>query len=270
MGKKRITVLGSENESKLKDKRAVQLKQKKLRTGKDISPEKENIESIPEETAASAVTVSPEAEMVENTTSSKTAKVHVRSSAYKTAKLLVKVDQTYSISEALDLLKKISLTKFDPTIEMHIVLKSGSLNQTLDLPFSTGKTKKIALADAATISEIEAGNIKFDVLIASPDQMSKLVKFAKVLGPKGLMPNPKNGTVVADPQAAAKKMASAITVNLKTEKSAPVIHLSVGKLSQKTTELEKNIATVKSALPSGNVKKIVLKSTMSPGIKLTI
>lgn len=270
MGKKRITILGSEDESKLKDKRAVQLQQKKLRIGKDVSPEKENIQPAPEETTTAPVIASPEVKPAENTTPSKTAKVHIRSSAYKTAKLLVKIDQTYSITDALDLLKKISLTKFDPTVEMHIVLKSGSLNQTLDLPFSTGKTKRIALADAATISEIEAGNIKFDVLIASPDQMSKLIKFAKILGPKGLMPNPKNGTVVADPQAAAKKMSSATTVNLKTEKSAPVIHLSVGKLSQKTTELEKNIETVKSALPSGNIKKIVLKSTMSPGIKLTI
>jgi large subunit ribosomal protein L1 len=273
MGKKRITILGSEDENKLKAKRAVQLEQKKLREGKDVdssvdapafSEKADEVLTaiIPEEVAT---TTAPAAK-----SPSKTKIARNRSEAYKKAKLSVKVEQTYSLVDALELLKKISLTKFDPTVELHIVLKSGQLNQTLELPFSTGKTKTIAIATDETISQIESGNIKFDVLIASPAQMGKLVKFAKVLGPKGLMPNPKNGTVVADPESAAKKMAGSITVNLRTEKSAPVIHLSVGKLSQKEAELIKNIETVKSALPAGNVKKIVMKSTMSPGIKLTL
>jgi large subunit ribosomal protein L1 len=268
MGKKRITILGSEDENKLKAKRAIQLEQKKLREGKDTT---EKVAEIP--VSAPPVDVPVLVEESSPTTAVKPAtkgKTHSRSEAYKQAKLNVKAEKTYSLTEALDLLKKVSLTKFDPTVELHIVLKSGQLNQTLELPFSTGKTKIIAIATDDTIAKIEAGNMKFDVLIASPAQMGKLVKFAKVLGPKGLMPNPKNGTVVADPEAAAKKMAGSISINLKTEKSAPVIHLAVGKLSQKESELIKNIETVKAALPAGNIKKIVLKSTMSPGIKLAL
>jgi large subunit ribosomal protein L1 len=279
MGKKRITALGSTNEDEQKAKRAIQLEQKKLREGKtakapglkggqrvvDTTAETlAEYETIQQKQAAAA----PDAETVPVKASTK--KRRLRSTAYKQAKLKIDSDRTYSLSEALNLLKEVSLTKFDPTVELHLILKSGSFNQNVELPFSTGKTKRIAVADDQIMAQIEAGKIDFDVLFASPAQMGKLVKFAKVLGPKGLMPNPKNGTVVADPEAAAKKVAGQISVSLKTEKSAPVIHTIIGKLSQKPAELTKNIETIFAALPQNQLKKAVIKSTMSPAIKFTL
>jgi len=280
MGKKRITALGSTNEDEQKAKRAIQLEQKKLREGKttkapglkggqrvvDTTAETlAEYETIQQKQAAAAA---PDTETAPVKTSTK--KSRLRSNAYKQAKLKIDSDQTYSLSAALTLLKEVSLTKFDPTVELHLILKSGSFNQNIELPFSTGKTKRIAVADDQVMAQIEAGKIDFDVLFASPAQMGKLVKFAKVLGPKGLMPNPKNGTVVADPEAAAKKVAGQISVTLKTEKSAPVIHTIIGKLSQKPAELTKNIETIFAALPQNQLKKAVIKSTMSPAIKFTL
>jgi large subunit ribosomal protein L1 len=98
--------------------------------------------------------------------------------------------------------------------------------------------------------------------------MAKLVKLAKVLGPKGLMPNPKNGTIVNDPANLAKTMAARNSVSLKCEKDAPLIHLSIGKLSLGDKKVSENIAAVLAGLTGLQVRKVVLKSTMSPAIKL--
>jgi len=278
MGKKRLTVLGSENETEAKAKRAIQLEQKRLREGKSAKApglkgdqrvvdtasesliEYETLQAKQETSAPEPTAEAPKS----------TKKVHHRSSAYKTAKSIINSENTYTISQALDLLQKTSLTKFVPTVELHITLKTPGFSQTVELPYSTGKTRKIAIADDATVALIEKGTVNFDVLLASPAQMPKLVKLAKTLGPKGLMPNPKNGTVVENPEAVAKKMASSISTAIKTEKSAPIIHTIVGKLNQKPEELSKNIQAIIGVLPEGQVKKIVIKSTMSPAIKLVI
>lgn len=254
MGKKKVAALGSENENELKAKKAVKLEQKKKRLGKtDTENRISNTEDL-----------TPE--VVEK----KAKAVHIRSKNYIAAKKKVESGKTYSIVDALKLLKEVSLAKFDSTVEMHITLAEKGVNKELELPFAAHKSKKVAIADDETIVKIEKGNLDFDILLASPAQMSKLVKLAKVLGPKGLMPNPKNGTVIADPEAKAKLLASKSIVTLKCEKDAPVIHLAIARLSHPEKNITANIKAVLDALATAHMRKVILKSTMSPAIKLTI
>jgi len=105
------------------------------------------------------------------------------------------------------------------------------------------------------------------VLIATPLAMPKLARFAKILGPKGLMPNPKSGTISDNPKEIAKKYENGQVI-IKTEGKAPVIHLGVGKISFGKEKLAKNIKTVLEAVKQEKIKNVTLKSTMSPGIKV--
>ena len=99
--------------------------------------------------------------------------------------------------------------------------------------------------------------------------MAKLAKVAKVLGPKGLMPNPKNGTITEKPEEVAKKYEGG-QVNFKTEAKSPLMHLTVGKMSFGKEKLTQNIESLISAVKKANIRNATLKSTMSPGIKIKI
>jgi large subunit ribosomal protein L1 len=137
------------------------------------------------------------------------------------------------------------------------------------LPNGTGKKTKVAIADDALIAEVEKGVISFDILVATPSMMPKLAKVAKVLGPKGLMPNPKNGTITDKPEEVAKKYEGG-QVNFKTETKTPIIHLTVGKMSFGHEKLTENINALITAVKKSNIVNATLKSTMSPGIKLKV
>jgi large subunit ribosomal protein L1 len=257
MGKKKVSVLGSENEESLRAKKATKLTQKKLREGKTVV--KENLPDLPD-TPNIPDAPSP-------TVSSSKRKSHIRTQTYKSAKAQIK-SSSYSLANGLELLRTISKPKFDPTVELHITFKEKFSPREVELPHSTGKTRKISIATDEVVTQIEKGIINFDILLATPAQMAKLVKLAKILGPKGLMPNPKTGTIVNDPEALAKSLSSKNTLALKCEKDAPLVHLNLGKLSQADKVITKNISTVLTGLSGLQVKKIVLKSTMSPAIKL--
>jgi large subunit ribosomal protein L1 len=187
------------------------------------------------------------------------------------------VDRTkrYALNDALALLEKVKYTKFDETVELHINTIERGVSGSVTLPHGTGKETKVVIAnltaDAAAvdalIAEIEAGQINFDVLIATPETMPKLAKIARVLGPRGLMPNPKNGTVTPKPDEIAKKFAGG-QINFKTEAKFPLLHLAVGKLSFGEKKLSDNIKEALKAIQVKRVKSVTLKSTMSPGIKL--
>jgi large subunit ribosomal protein L1 len=262
MGKKKVAILGSENEEQIRAKRDVQREQKKMREGKGAKAEEVAVESTTE------IAPTP----VENTESEvKTVKkgVHHRSKSYLTSKAKVDITKLYTLEDGIKLLREISYSTTNDTVELHINLKDAFTKEVV-LPYSTGKKKVIAVATEETIAAIESGKINFDVLLASPSQMAKLVKLAKVLGPRGLMPNPKNGTVIEDPEAKAKDLAGKNVLNLKTEKDAPLLHLTVGKLAMQDAELAENITSILTALPATKVTKVVLKSTMSPAIKLVI
>jgi large subunit ribosomal protein L1 len=127
----------------------------------------------------------------------------------------------------------------------------------------------IKIADEALLSEVSKGKISFDVLVASPTMMPQLAKVAKILGPKGLMPNPKNGTISDNPQEAVKKLAGGQT-NYKTESDHPIIHAVVGKVSFEDNKLKDNISTFLTTVGPDKINSVTLKSTMSPAIRLKV
>jgi large subunit ribosomal protein L1 len=197
-----------------------------------------------------------------------------RSPRYSESSQLRDKSKMYSLSEALDVLEKMKRAKFDETVELHINT-IDKLNGNVVLPNGTGKQTKVAILAPAKdskaadelLKKIEAGKIEFDVLVATPDAMPRLAKVARVLGPKGLMPNPKNGTVTPRPEEVAEKFKGG-QVNFKTEAKANVIHVVVGKMSFGKTKLSANISTLLGAVDSTKVKSLYLKSTMSPSLKL--
>lgn len=193
----------------------------------------------------------------------------VRSKNYQVAKQKINRANFYSAKDAISLLKEITNTKFDSTLEFHAIVKKQGLTAQVTLPYSFGKAKKIEVADDKTIEKLKTGKVDFDILLATPDMMPKLVMFAKLLGPRGLMPNPKNGTLIKKVSDADKF--STATLALKTEKDQPLVHVSFGKVSMKDEELAKNLETLVSAF--GGTKQIIrafIKSTMSPSVKLQI
>ena len=115
---------------------------------------------------------------------------------------------------------------------------------------------------------LEKGKVDFDVLLATAEMMPKLVKFARILGPKGLMPNPKNGTLIK--KATDAKAFSTKAVVVKTEREAPVMHLVVGKVKMLDKEIEENIETLMEAISKKQILKAYLASTMGPSVKIAI
>lgn len=192
--------------------------------------------------------------------------------------VIQKIDKSkiYSLAEALTLLPQLTLTKFDETVELHINTTDKGISGNVVLPHGTGKKIRIIIVDQSDdsqgieslVKEVEAGKINFDVLLATPDSMPRLARIAKYLGPRGLMPNPKNGTVSQNPKEAAKKYESG-QINFKTEAKFPIIHMAVGKLSFGKEKLRENIKEAVQAVNVNNIKNITLKSTMSPGIKIS-
>lgn len=218
----------------------------------------------------------------------------------KAVRELLEAGKYYSLDEAVELLPKISKVKFDATAEVHIRLgidprqADQQFRSSVVLPAGSGKSVKVAvLADESKSAEakkvgadlvgaeeilaaIAKGKFDFDVLVATPDQMASLGKHAKALGPKGLMPSPKSGTVSADPAAAVEQI-KAGRLELKND-AGGIIHAAVGKLSFKPDQLRSNLAatisTVSTNKPSGVkgtfIKSISVSATMSPGINLDV
>jgi len=287
MGKVKVATLGSEEEQKLREKQRTAREQKKKRekAGKaekvHISGMKggERIKSV----GASAEEIEKMARLTEEVEKDqaegikvedkkqKKVKVHVHGKRYKSAQTKIEYGKPYPIDDAFKLLREVSLTKFDATVELHINTIEKGLRGSVTLPHGTGKKIRVAIATPETIdkivSAIEGGKIDFDALVAHPSVMSKLASVAKFLGPRGLMPNPKNGTISPTPDKVAKKL-EAGEVNWKTESDFPIIHQVIGKLSFKDKQLEENFTALLMSIGVTKIKNITLKSTMSPGIKV--
>jgi large subunit ribosomal protein L1 len=237
------------------------------------------VESPAEELASTADAIQAETETVSEAPKAQTSEKkqkkekfvtkHADSKRHAGNEKLVDKNKAYPLTKALDHLKEFKKSKFDETVELHINVAEKGVSGQVVLPHGTGKSLRIKVADDALIEEVSSGKITFDVLVATPDMMPKLARVAKVLGPRGLMPNPKAGTVTPNPEAAIEKL-SAGQVNYKTEAQAPVIHMSVGKVSFENGKLEENIKTVFSSIGTSKINQAILKSTMSPAIKVSV
>ena len=204
----------------------------------------------------------------------------------------------YAVSEALALAKELATAKFDESIDVAVSLgidarKSDQLVRgSVVLPAGTGKTVRVAVfaqgekAEAAKAAgadvvgfddlaaEIKAGNINFDVVIATPDAMRVVGQLGQILGPRGLMPNPKVGTVTMD-VATGVKNAKAGQVQYRTDKGG-IVHSTIGRASFEVEKLEQNLKALVDALvkakPASSkgqyLKKIAVSSTMGPGVRV--
>ena len=213
---------------------------------------------------------------------------------------LLEAEKLYEPKEAVELLKKLNYVKFDPTVEVHMKLgvdprhADQMVRGVAMLPAGTGKEVKVLVfaqgekvneAEAAgadfvglddLIKQIEGDWLGFDVAIATPDVMGKVGRLGKKLGPRGLMPSPKAGTITFDLAKTIREV-KAGRVEFKVDKTA-LLHIPAGKLSFSEDALMSNITSVIDAVvrarPSGAkgtyVKSVVLTSTMSPSIRLDI
>jgi len=188
---------------------------------------------------------------------------------YLEARKKYDINKLYPLKEAVALVKSTSISKFDGKVEAHVLLFETGTPGEITFPFLKAAAKKIAILNDAILAEIKDGKINFDVLVATSATMPKLLPFARVLGPRGLMPNPKNGTLTDNPEVALKKLSVAKTT-LKCEKSAPVLHQVVGQVSQPENELIANVEELIKVVKVPKIKKLVLCATMGPGIKVEV
>jgi len=203
----------------------------------------------------------------------KKTQVHPRGKKYQAARKMFDKEKEKSkifpLDQAVKLLKKVHFAKFDESVELHLNVIETGLKGMVEFPHTTGKSVKIRIVDDAALKEIEAGKINFDILITHPSFMPKLARFAKVLGPKGLMPNPKAGTISPNPEEVAKKYAKG-GVRWKTEAKAPLIHQLIGKISFDDTKLIENAKTLLANVGKPKIQRAFIKTTMSPSLRLDL
>ncbi len=209
------------------------------------------------------------------------------------------IDRTkfYTLEEAIPLLKELSYAKFDETMEVHLNLgveprhADQNIRVTTTLPHGTGKKVRVLVVTAGPkekeaeeagadyigkeyLEKIKAGWTDVDKIVATPDMMPELGKMGKILGPRGLMPNPKSGTVTMDIAKAVKEL-KAGKIELRVDKTG-IIHAPCGKLSFDDAALEENVreiyTTIMKAKPASvkgtYLKKMSLSTTMGPGLKI--
>lgn len=221
--------------------------------------------------------------------------------AKKTIDAEKKIDRSklYDAAEAIGLVKEVAFAKFDETVELHVRLgidprqSDQQVRGAVVLPYGTGKTKRVAVfAKGEKAKEAEAAGadivgaedlaariqqenfLDFDVVVATPDMMGALGRLGKILGPKGLMPNPKTGTVTFDVERAIREI-KAGKVEFRVDKTA-IVHVPIGRVSFDKEKLIGNFATLMDALvkakPSAAkgtyLKSVAVASTMGPGVKV--
>jgi large subunit ribosomal protein L1 len=221
-----------------------------------------------------------------------------RGKNYRKVAEKIETGKLYSLDEAVKLAAETNPSKFDASVEIHVRLNvdprqaDQNIRTTVSLPHGTGKTIRVAvfapeadhaaaktagadiIGDETFIAQLDKEVIDFDILVATPQYMPKLGKYARLLGPRGLMPNPKSGTVATD-VAKAVKEAKAGKVEYRVDKQA-IVHLGVGKVSFGAEKLADNAKAFfeslqsqkPSSLKGGFVKTITVSTTMGPGVKV--
>lgn len=213
-----------------------------------------------------------------------------RSKKYQKQAAKVDPQQRYPLLEAVKLAQEVSYSKFPGTLEAHINTNTKNLRGLVSLPHFAGRKltilafpsslrssgqvgsdlgDDIILGNDETIKDIEAGKITFDVLVTTPEWMPKLAKAAKILGPKGLMPNPKNGTITENLTKVVAELQTG-KVEYKTEKDGQVVHLPVGRVDQPAEEIAANIKALYNTLGRSKIQKITLAPIMGPGVKVEL
>ena len=191
----------------------------------------------------------------------------------KYAEITKDFDKTkyYNLEEALEYVKKTSYTKFDGTVEMLVKIarkkNQQPVRKMIELPHGTGKKVNVVILDEKMIEEIaKTKKIDFDVAIATPSIMPKIAKIAKILGPKGKMPNPKSGTVTTEPEKAKKELEGGKT---EVRETCPgMIQQVIGKVSYDTIKLTDNFQKILSIVPKSQIKGVSLTATMGPSVKV--
>lgn len=219
-----------------------------------------------------------------------------RSKNYRKASEKIDKSKTYSLEEALKLAKASSTVKFDASVEMHVNLgvdprhSDQNVRDNVTLPSGSGKKVKVAVLTEDTaaakaagadligmeelLADIEKGKLNFDILITTPQLMPKLGKYARILGPRGLMPNPKSGTVTTD-LAKAINEAKAGRVEYRVDSSG-IVHLAIGKVSFTEKQLLDNAEAVLTSLKNNKpasvkgtyLKTVHITTTMGPSVRL--
>jgi len=221
-----------------------------------------------------------------------------RGKAYRSVAKNVEAGKVYPLAEALEIATKTNPAKFDASVEVHVRLgvdprqADQNIRTTVSLPNGTGKTIRVAvfapesehaaakkagadvIGDEEFTKQLDKEEMNFDILVATPQYMPKLGKYARLLGPRGLMPNPKSGTVATD-VAKAVTEAKAGKVEYRVDKQA-IVHLSIGKVSFGATKLAENAkaffdslqAQKPASLKGGYVKSTSISTTQGPGIKV--
>jgi large subunit ribosomal protein L1 len=219
---------------------------------------------------------------------------------YQDAVKLVDRDRVYTVEEAVGLARETSNTKFDASVEAHLRLgvdprhADQMVRGTVVLPHGTGKVVRVAVfaqgekaqdalragADEVgaedLVKKIEAGWLEFDVAIATPDTMGQVGRLGRILGRRGLMPNPKAGTVTFDIERAVKEVKGG-RVEFKVDKGA-IVHVPVGKASFEADQLAENLSALVDAInrakPAGSkgtyMRTLTIATTMGPGIRVDI
>ena len=191
---------------------------------------------------------------------------------YRTALKAIDKNKAHPVLDAIKLVKKSSVVKFDATVDIHIKIDPNmeNIRGSIILPGGVAKVKKILKVTDKNVDkvkkDVKAGKTDFDIMIADIKIMPKLAPLAKILGPKGLMPNPKSGTVVEDVEKAAKEFESG-KVEYKADKGN-VVHQAVGKVSYDDKKIEDNIESLLAAMPANKVESVYLVSSMSPSIRI--
>ncbi len=223
-----------------------------------------------------------------------------RSKKYSAKYALIDKTKRYTLDEAVDLIGKTSPVKFDATVELHIRLNvdprqaDQNIRDSVLLPAGTGKVVRVAafvdadneaaakaagadlIGEDKIIKVLESGNLSFDVLIATPSQMPKLGKYARLLGPRGLMPNPKSGTVTTDVNKAVSE-AKAGKVEYRVD-STGIVHIGIGKVSFKPNQLKDNLEAVLASIQNNKPASIkstyilssYLTSSMGPSLSISL